>query len=102
MKTINLCNVVDFAGKDLKLADGEVLTFKQALVNQCGSHRATDGAQAIKVFTLGQKIYAATGSINLEDAEIDLLKSVLNANALYSALVMGQIFNELDKKAVEA
>lgn len=66
--------------------NGKEMLIKDALLESIGNYRAT-GAEAVKIFALGQKILAADGVIELNDEEIKMAKDSFNQPSLPVAMV---------------
>lgn len=53
---------------------------------------------AIKQYKLALDIHSAKESLDVEDADLELIKEILNRNELnYTSLVLGQVFELLNK-----
>lgn len=95
MKTVGINNeFTDFAGNAIMGVDGP-LTYSDILTQCMGAFFISENAKEnILARKVGQKIHDADGSVELEDAEFDLLnKAVKNAltDKRYTAMVMGPI-----------
>ena len=97
MKTLALDNALkNFDGKEiLDAATGQALTLREVLLQHVGGYRAADGKSAVMAYRIGLRIYEAGASLEIEDAEFDLLKKAL-AEPKFTALVMGQVFGMIE------
>lgn len=97
--------IKNFRGEALQEGpDSGPLLLADLLCNLLGSMKATDGKEAIRIFAVGAKIYTArtAPSLELEDADLELVKKAVDVNAPgYAALVIGQVAQALDRAYVD-
>ncbi len=98
-KLINIDSPVrDFEGEVIMDSEGKPFTYKLLFLQHLGGHITTEPKENILAYKIGMDIHAANGSVELEDAEFDLLRKTLSRpKPMYSALVMGQVYEVLDK-----
>lgn len=77
----------DLAGKEIKNSDDEVFTLGQALSNIVVG--AKEGGK-MKLFLLGTKLYQ-NGKVEVDSADLSLLKNVVKSTEVYGVLVAGQV-----------
>jgi hypothetical protein len=85
MKINNSIVLKDLAGKEIVI-DDKKFTLGQALANI--SINAKEGGK-MKLYTLATKLYSDK-DINVDEADLSLLKNVVKTSEVYSALVLGQ------------
>jgi hypothetical protein len=76
----------DLAGKEILDENKEVFTFGQALANIVVS--AKEGGK-MKLFLLGTKLFQ-NDKVEVDEADLTLLKSVVKSTEVYGALIAGQ------------
>lgn len=79
--------LIDLAGKELKDSEGAVVTLGRALANVMIA--AQEGGK-MKLYALSTKMYKDK-SVDLDDADLALVKRVVSTSTIYNALVLGQI-----------
>lgn len=79
--------LLDLAGKELKNEKGEVVTLGKALANVMV---ASPEKGKMKLYILSTKMYKDK-SIDLDEADLALVKRAVSEATIYNALVLGQI-----------
>ena len=107
MKKIDLIDLKKFDGTDLISPDGEkTLNVKYVILNHLVTFQGKTGKENILAYTLGQRISASKGILEIEDAEYDLIKNDLErSKPIMTALVLGQtlkIFESSNEKGSES
>jgi hypothetical protein len=74
--------------------DGEALTLRSVLTEHVGMYRAESGSQAVKLWSLGSRISEALGAIEVDAADVALLKTALDRPVM-AAVVVAQAINAL-------
>lgn len=98
MKTLKYTELCSFDGTRLKDERNHELDFKTVVLNHVGAFPAKTGSEAVRAFALGQKINSSSGgSIDLEDAEMELLKRILEERPGFTTIVMGQLFKAIEE-----
>lgn len=95
MKTLQIdAQIKDFADKPIQGVEGP-LTSKDILIQCIGAFFSSpDAKENIRANDLGRKLYKADKSIELEDAEFDLLDKAVNKaikDQRYSPIVVSHI-----------
>ena len=87
-----------FNGESIKDMKGNELHIKEVLTNQLGSYsgKGVTGDKLIKAYDLGLKIYGSKTEVELDDEQIKFIKSVLEANPMYTSIVVGQVLTILE------
>lgn len=94
MKKINTKKVVtNFMGVELKNEEGKPFTYGEAI--SAVLLNAKEGGK-MKMFVLGQKFYTEE-EVELDEADLSLIKRSLESSEVVSTLVIGQILVYLEK-----
>lgn len=86
----------DLAGKEIKDPDGKGFTLGQALSNIVVADKAEG---KMKLYVLGTKLYQDK-MVEVDEADLNLIKSIVKKTEAYGALVAGQcevILEEIKK-----
>lgn len=98
MKKINFnVEIKNLSGAPVK-AGNEIMTVGRVISNTLSiSKPKNPQTDAIKQYKLALDIYNSKKSLDIEDADFELIKEVLNRNELqYTSLVLGQVFKILE------
>jgi len=96
-------SLVTFDGEPIKDMKGEELILKDVLTNQMGSYqgKGVTGDQLIKAYDLGLKIHGSKAEVEFDDEQLKFMKTVLEANPMYTSIVMGQVLRILEDSKVK-
>ena len=101
MKSIDLSIELKKFNKENVVFDGVALTIGEVILAHLTTFKATDWKKAILARKIGDKVYEAglgeDNTVGLEDAEFDLVKEAVKKSEIYTALIMGTVYMELDK-----
>lgn len=91
-KIEGLGEVVKQVTGDAMRTGTDILTIRSGFATSLMMHKAS-AIESLRVLELAKKVWAADGSIELEDSEHALLKQVVEANpAGFYATVLAQIY----------
>lgn len=97
--------ITNFRGDPIQEGpDTGPLLLADLICNLLGSMKAANGKEAIRLYTVGAQVYMArtSPSIELEDADLELLKRAVDANTPgYAALIVGQVAQALENASVD-
>ncbi len=97
MKTVNLNKIIlSFKGESIKDSDNEDITFKDVMLSHLGLFMSKSGKDMIMAVEVGRKIYDKKDTIDLEEAEFEILKRSLESPKM-TALAVGPVLKELEK-----
>ena len=98
MKQLDISMVlVGFNNEPIKSPDQKDLTIKDVLISTLHLVRVSNGKDAMAIHKLGHKIYDSKGTLELEDAEFELIEKYIDENpAQYFALIIGQVKEVLE------
>ena len=99
MKTVSLKPIVAMDGEtEVKNDDGELFTVKTVLLHYLGVNEE-GGDKVVMRWAIGRKLYDATDTLELEDAEYEELCRIVRdaEKPLYRDMAMGQVMACLEE-----
>ena len=80
---------------------GKPMTFRYVLIAACEFHRPNIPGEGIKAYAIGMKLLKAKDEIELNQEELDFLKTLVNNSTVLMSVVIGRI-NEFLEGAKES
>jgi len=99
MKKINFNVEIKNLKKEPVKSGNEVMTAAKVIANSLSISKPKNPQKdAVRQYKLALTIYDKKEATDIEDADLEVIKEVLNRNELgYTSLVLGQVFEILNK-----
>jgi len=96
--------VLSLTGNPIMGFDKQALTVKDALVTLCEVHKPkqSGNGEALRIFSIGLKLVAASESLDLDEKEIQLLRKVVEDNEVFVSVVTARLMNYIEEYAKES
>lgn len=83
------------AGEDISAL--KIPTLRDVYLTIVSNARNVNGEKAVRLMKVGMALLVAKDSIDLEDADFDLLKEVVGSPGPYTSIIMGQAYGKLQE-----
>lgn len=79
--------------------EGKNLNLRSVLMEHVGMYKASSGAEAVKMWSIGVKLAESSGEIEINSDEVALIKKALDS-PIMAAIIVAQAVNALNEGSI--
>lgn len=91
-------SITTLSGAKIMLTADKELTYRSALVSACETYQGQSGdGNTLRAYNLGMKLINVKDDLKLEKEEVELLKTIVENNRSFMAVVVGRLIDFINK-----